>query len=215
MYDVKKILKKYNDDKTQLWFSIKSNDTKMITYYRGRLISDLNKLLSKNYIAQLNPSQIPLFQSELKTEMSNHKNQLNSRIKQGKTDSEKYSISNEVVLKLRKTSTSIKQIKTATTKSEKAQAILNTTGNSLSTLFSVSKFAIRPATTVIKYAGGAAGYVVGYAVGLPINYFGNLFGTIINPDRKWNWEFSKNVGGTFKGFLENTIGTLGDTVIRM
>lgn len=205
----------YNEQRTLLDTAIANHDQQSITVYRGRLIRTLNRLLSPKYFSMLSPAEKRFYNTELTTELDNHRAQLNYRLSSEKRNHQRFSISNEVGLKIRRTSNSVNRIFNARTFGERANAVVSTAGNSLSTLFSISKFAIRPAGFVVQRVGGGVAYLTGYAVGIPVNIMTNLFGSLINPDRTWNFKLARSFGGTFKDVTEDAIGIVNESIIRL
>ena len=204
----------YSEQRNLLDNAIANHNERLITLYRGRLITTLNRLLTGENFRRLNRAEKRYFNSELRIELENHRIQLNYRIEHEKRANQSFSIRNEVGLKIRRASNSFNQVFTARTGNERMRAIGNTATNTLSTIFSMSKFAIRPAGFVVQRVGGGVAFLTGYAVGLPASVVANLFGSIINPDRRWTFNISKRFGGGFKNITEDAIGALNEAIIR-
>ena len=219
------------------------DDPKKETLYRGRLIRVINAMLQK-HSDSLTPSQISYFKRELSSQINEHKNQISARILNSKLDKtiKKYSISNEVALKMKKTAASFKEIKLATTDVEREKAIKEALHNSLSTAFSMSKYAIKPVTFAVKKAGGAAGKIVGGAVGLgadlaigTLKTTGKVAGKLVaypfkalitadlNPHinieqiirQSYNFDISKMFSGKLGDFAESNLEKLEDSIMRL
>ena len=206
---------KYEQYKNDLEEAIEVKDSKLITLYRGRLIKTISKMLSSKITEQLEEEDILALKTELQSLIKKHKAQLNSRIDAEKTKNSNFSISKEIGLKIKRTASSVKEIKAATDGKERVGAVLKTTGNGLSTLFSVSKLALKPAGFVVQKAAGAATYLAGYAVALPVNIMTQLLGKIVNPDRPLSLEASKQFGGILKDITEDTIEKINEGIIKL
>lgn len=206
---------KYEQYKNDLEEAIEVKDSKLITLYRGRLIKTISKMLSSKITEQLEEEDILALKTELQSLIKKHKAQLNSRIDAEKTKNSNFSIPKEIGLKIKRTASSVKEIKAATDGKERVGAVLKTTGNGLSTLFSVSKLALKPAGFVVQKAAGAATYLAGYAVALPVNIMTQLLGKIVNPDRPLSLEASKQFGGILKDITEDTIEKINEGIIKL
>jgi hypothetical protein len=205
----------YSEQRSLLDNAIANHNQRLITLYRGRLITTLNRLLSIGNYENLSRDEQRFFNSELRIELENHRIQLNYRIEHEKRSNRRFSISTDIGLKIRRTSNSFNQVFTAITGDERIRAGVNTAVNTLSTIFSMSKFVIRPAGFVVQRVGGGVAFLTGYAVGLPVGVVANLFGSIVNPDRRWTFNISRRFGGSFRDFTEDAIGALNDTIIRL
>ena len=213
--NIERLQQNYINLENQLQLARDQKDERMVTVYRGRLIKTLALMTSENYANNFNDEQLQQLRTELNEQINVHKMQINQRIHTEKLSGSRYSITGEVALKMRKVATSIRQIGLSQTQQERTGAIMATAGNTLSTLFSVSKIALKPTLFVVQKAGGVAGYMAGYAVGIPVNIMGNLFGTIINPDMKWNLKMAQQFGSTFQKITDKTIGSISDAIIRL
>lgn len=205
----------YTNQRTMLNIAIANNDQQNITVYRGRLIRTLSRLLNQVNYPLLTPMEQMSFRTELSNEIMNHRTQLDYRIDHEKRSNNHFSITNEVVLKIRRTANSISRIRNSNTTTERMQATLDTVGNTISTTFSISKYALRPIGFVAQRVGGGAAYLTGYAVGIPASIIGNVFGSVINPDREWTFTISERFGGVLRTTAENIIGRINDVVIRL
>ena len=210
---IDKLKTKCNNCRDYLNAAIHNNDAKQITVMRGRLIRTICSLLNRHG-DELDPSEVASLRTELDQQMKEHKVQIDKR----KSDNKKapnYSITEEIGLKIRKTASSARKIVTGKGFKEKGQAVLSTAFGTISTALSVAKIPFKPAVFIVKKAGKAAGALTGYAIGIPLDVARNLFGKVIDPDTEWTWEVSQNISGALGKLTENTIGTIGNAVIRM
>ena len=215
---IDKLRQQHEEVRNLLDYAIANKDQQSITLYRGRLIRNLTKLLgtTTRSTGNLTPVEEAGYKTELDAEMVMHRNQINYRLRSEKRNrTEKYCISQEIGLKIRRTANSIRKIKHANNGSERVGAIVETAGNTLSTVFSATKFVLRPVGTVVQKVGGGTFYLAGCAVGGILDVGANLFGKVINPDREWSFTIAKKFGGALQTAVEATIGAVNDAVIRL
>ena len=146
---------------------------KDITYTRGLLLKYMQQEIDLTQDPAIRQGKKQL----LNFEMNKHKQQLSDRIRINKR-SKTNKISSEIGMKIQKTITSYKQIALSDNKTELAENIVKSVGNTLSTVGSVAKIPAIGITKILKTGAKLTAKVITS----PLHIEAYLFSKLINPE---------------------------------
>ena len=208
----------------------KSGDSVAAFNYRGKLIKTIRVMLFKfrddlsfvpsEYMLD-NPAEYKkpdaevicdsayeYYLNELECLLKCQVDQINDRINENKK-ADKYSISEETKLKIKRAAVSIRLSKVS------SDCENNSVGhNFFGTIWSINKFVLLPTMwfgeAVVSLAAGFTGIVVGF----PLDVARNVFGHVFNSKEDIDFKMAKLFGGYLLNKSEEVLGRINDSIIR-
>lgn len=142
--------------------------------------------------------------------MEDHVNQIEERINENKnSENKRYSIPKEIILKIRRTATTINIHKR---ESEYRESKL--VRSCFSSIWSVSKFVVAPALIVTNIGISSAAGLVGVAVGFSCDVVKNVFGHVCNSQKGVKFNITKKFGGFLFKKTNDFLGKINSSIIR-
>ncbi len=217
--------------KNELAVALDSGAQAEITRCRGRLIRLIKTMLFKckneltnvpsTYISDKpeeykkdNPeilcdSEYEYYSYLLNQLMKDHANQIEKRIIENKSSENKYSIPKEIILKIRKTATTINIHRRESEYGESKPV-----RSCFSSIWSVSKFVVAPALIVTNIGISSAAGLVGVAVGFSCDVVKNVFGHVCNSQKGVKFNMTKKFGGFLFKKTNDFLGKINSSIIR-